>query len=81
MKIVWDEPKRLSNLERRGLDFAALDIEFFAEAVIFTAKHDRRLAVGKFDGVVIAVVFRWLGTEGISIISMRRANRNERSRL
>jgi len=28
MKIVWDEPKRLANIEKHGLDFAALDDEF-----------------------------------------------------
>ncbi len=29
MKIVWDEPKRLADIEKHGLDFAALDEEFF----------------------------------------------------
>ena len=29
MKIVWDEPKRGYNLEKHGLDFATLDLEFF----------------------------------------------------
>lgn len=78
LKIVWDEPKRLSNLERRGLDFAALDVEFFEGARIYTAKHDRLLAIGGFGGFTIAVVFRPLGSEALSVISMRRANRNER---
>jgi uncharacterized DUF497 family protein len=28
MKIVWDEPKRLANLARHGMDFADLDETF-----------------------------------------------------
>lgn len=29
MMIVWDEPKRLTNLAKHGLDFADLDETFF----------------------------------------------------
>src|SRR6266567_9022768 len=29
MKIVWDEPKRLANLARHGLDFADLNETFW----------------------------------------------------
>lgn len=29
MKIVWDEPKRLANLDKHGLDFADLNETFF----------------------------------------------------
>lgn len=34
MKIVWDEPKRLTNLAKHGLDFADLDTDFFAGAAL-----------------------------------------------
>jgi uncharacterized protein len=35
MRIVWDEPKRLANLAKHGLDFQELDHGFdFAEAII-----------------------------------------------
>jgi hypothetical protein len=33
MKIVWDEPKRLTNLAKHGLDFADLDTDFFRRRV------------------------------------------------
>jgi uncharacterized DUF497 family protein len=56
MNIAWDEPKRLANLEKHGLDFADLD---------------------DIRGVVV-VVFSRLGREGVSIMSMRPASRNER---
>jgi uncharacterized DUF497 family protein len=38
MKIVWDEPKRLANIEKHGLDFAVLVDEFFLGSTIRTAK-------------------------------------------
>lgn len=81
MKITWDEPKRETNLKARGLDFAALDLEFFAGSVVLPAKQNRFKAIGRFDGTILAVIFKPLGTEAISVISMRRASRKERSVL
>jgi uncharacterized DUF497 family protein/uncharacterized protein (DUF4415 family) len=79
MKIVWDEPKRLANIEKHGLDFADLSLEFFDNAVVEPAKQGRFLAFGELDGVVIvAVVFRPLGSEALSVISMRPASKIER---
>jgi uncharacterized DUF497 family protein len=78
MKIVWDEPKRISNLAKHDLDFATVDEGFFAEAAILPAKQGRWLAIGRLADGSIAVVFATLGTEAISIVSMRRANRAER---
>ena len=82
MMIVWDESKRLTNLARHGLDFADLDPDFFADAILSPSVEGRSLAVGIFKGrVVVAVVFRPLGSEAISVISMRPASRKERRRL
>ena len=78
MKIVWDEPKRLKNLATHGLDFAALDIAFFAEAIVVPAKLGRSMAIGVLEDGVIATIFVTLGREGISVISMRPASRKER---
>ena len=78
MKIVWDEPKRLANIEKHGLDFATLDDEFFLGSTIRTAKVGRFMAVGRMIDGVVAVVFARLGSEGVSIISMRPANPAER---
>jgi uncharacterized protein len=81
MRLVWDEPKRLRNIAKHGLDFASLTVEFFENARIEDAKSGRFLAVGEFEGVtIIAVVFRPLGSEALSIISMRRASKAERNR-
>jgi uncharacterized DUF497 family protein len=80
MKIVWDEPKRLANLEKHALDFADLNETFFDNAVVIPShnKSKRWVAVGVSIRDVIVVVFARLGREGVSIISMRPASRYER---
>jgi uncharacterized DUF497 family protein len=77
MKIVWDEPKRLANLEKHGLDFADLNETFFDNALVIPSHNvgKRWVAVGINIRGVIVVVF---GREGVSIISMRPASQNER---
>lgn len=76
--ITWDEPKRRDTLATRGLDFADLTPEFFANAIIRPAKHGRFQALGLLDSTALSVVFAALGTQGISVISMRRASVAER---
>ncbi|MGI6854999.1 BrnT family toxin [Mesorhizobium sp. 1B3] len=82
MKIVWDETKRQTNQTKHGLDFADLDVDFFMNATIYPAKEGRTLALGEFRGeIILAVIFAPLGSEAISIISMRHASRKERRLL
>jgi uncharacterized DUF497 family protein len=45
--------------------------------VIRVARGERYLAVGELRGSLVAVVFRPLGAEALSVISMRPANRKE----
>jgi uncharacterized DUF497 family protein len=78
MKITWDPPKRLANIAKHGLDFAALTEEFFASALVISAKSGRYLAIGRDTNGVVSVVFVTLGLEGVSIISMRPASKKER---
>ena len=81
VKIVWDERKRLANLDKHGMDFADLTFAFFASATIYPGKTSRFIAVGDLEGrSVTAVVFRPLGKEALSVISMRVASIKERSR-
>lgn len=80
MIVVWDEPKRLANLAKHGIDFADIDETFFIDAAIGPARDGRHFAVGELDGTVI-VIFVRLGTEGVSIVSARPASRKERSLL
>ena len=78
MKIVWDEPKRLANIASHGMDFADLDETFFEGSVIVSAKMGRLNAVGRHHSEIILVMFVALGTEGLSVVSMRPASRSER---
>lgn len=78
MEIVWDEPKREANRVKHGLDFAALDFAFFLSALVRPSHSERYLALGLHQGREVAVVFRPLGTEAISLISMRPASADER---
>ena len=78
MKIVWDEPKRLANIENHGLDFADLDEAFFENALVLPSYKRRRRGIGKHFDDVIAVIFATLGTEAVSIISMRPGSKKER---
>ncbi|MDH4991014.1 BrnT family toxin [Aquamicrobium lusatiense] len=80
MKIVWDEPKRQQNLAKHCIDFALLTVEFFEGSMVYPAKEGRFLAIGKLGGqIIVAVVFKPLGSEALSVISMRPASKNERS--
>ena len=81
MMIVWDEPKRRSNLAKHGLDFADLDEAFFLSSMVVPAQQGRHMAIGRLADGTIAVVFALLGTEGVSVISMRPASRRERGLL
>lgn len=81
LMIVWDEPKRQLNLAKHGLDFADLSEEFFLSSIVVPAKNARHMAIGRLADGTIAVVFATLGTEGVSVISMRPASQRERSLL
>jgi uncharacterized DUF497 family protein len=79
LKIIWDETKRIVNLEKHGLDFTDLYFEFFATAVTTPARKARSKAVGRLKDGTIVVIFLALGSEAISVISMRPARKDERS--
>jgi len=81
MIITWDEPKRLANLAKHGMDFADLDLGFFLSSLVIPAKLGRHMAIGRNANGTIVVVFATLGTEGVSIISMRPASAKERRLL
>ena len=83
MRILWDEPKRQRNSDKHGPDFSAIEDFEWAESIVSLArpgKHGGRRfkAVGRLGDDLVAVVFAALGTEAISVISLRRASRAER---
>jgi uncharacterized DUF497 family protein len=68
------------NLAKHGLDFADLDADFFDDCSVVPTYGDRFVAIGEFRGIlIIAVVYRPLGSEALSLISMRPASRKERT--
>lgn len=82
MMMIWDENKRETNLAKHGMDFANLDLEFFTSARIISSHTNRFIAIGTFKhDAMITVVFAPLGSEAISIISMRSASKKERTFL
>ncbi len=78
MRLVWDESKRLANLEKHGIDLTDNDRFDSPGARVVPARGRRKKAIGQLDDDLFAVIFAPLGTEAISVISMRRASRTER---
>jgi uncharacterized DUF497 family protein len=83
MRIVWDEPKRQSNLATHGFDLADAESFEWDDALIVPGhsgrdERQRYKAIGWLGENFVTIVFSRLGTEAISIISMRAASRKER---
>lgn len=76
--ITWDEPKRQANIAKHGLDFADLTLEFFQDSMVSDAKQSRYRAIGTLKNGIVCTIFATLGTEAISIISLRPASTKER---
>jgi hypothetical protein len=83
MRFEWDERKRLSNLEKHGLDFFDVSAVFEAPHIIAPSAHageeERFLAIGVFEGRIVTVVYT-TRSEAIRIISFRRARHAERQK-
>ena len=70
------------SVPKPGLDFAELDLEFFLDSLVVRVREGRFKAIGAFSGRdAIVVVFAPLGTEAVSVISVRPASRKERNLL
>lgn len=83
MKIIWDEPKRLANIDKHSLDFADIGEFDWENALVAESRTDTRnkrrfKAIGYFRNGTAAVIFATLGSEAISIVSFRPASEKER---
>ncbi|MCJ2055077.1 BrnT family toxin [Methylobacterium sp. J-048] len=84
MRVVWDEPKRVSNLAKHGLDFAdARDRLRFEDSVVVPSHpgpdgRRRFVAIGLLDGRLVTAVLAPLGSEALALVSLRPASRKER---
>jgi uncharacterized DUF497 family protein len=83
MLFAWDERKRLSNLEKHGLDFFDVSTVFEAPHIIVPSAHEgdeeRFLAIGVFEGRFVTVVYT-TRSKAMRIISFRRARHEERQK-
>ncbi|WP_456685736.1 BrnT family toxin [Bradyrhizobium sp. P5_C11_2] len=85
MAATWDEPKRLANLAKHGLDFADFDSCFHGETALILPNRPSRtgrrryLLIGEWNGErVVAVIASPLGIEALSLVSLRYADPEER---
>lgn len=81
MEFEWDEPKRIANLRKHGIDFSDVPVVF--SRTIVTIEDDRVdygeerfITFGLLQGHVIAVVHTE-SEDYISIISARKATKYE----
>ncbi|MHC1727340.1 MAG: BrnT family toxin [Syntrophobacteraceae bacterium] len=83
MRFEWDERKRLSNLEKHGLDFLDVTLIFEAPHIeapsAYRGEEQRFLAIGTFDGRCVTIVYT-IRSEAIRIISFRGARYAERQK-
>ncbi|MBE7424117.1 MAG: BrnT family toxin [Zoogloeaceae bacterium] len=81
MRFVWDEPKRMANLKKHGLDFADAEKVFAGPMVLIEDNREhygeqRVIGIGLLDCLVVLIVHVETD-ETIRIISMRKADSDE----
>ena len=81
VRITWDVSKHRLNLEKHGLDFGIVTLDFVLDAIVRPAKQGRLQAIGEIDGKAVSLIFSLLGTEAISLISLRAASERGRALL
>jgi len=82
VEFEWDEAKNQQNIAKHGIDFADAQPVFTKPMLVrlddrMDYGEDRWIALGDLDGVVVVLVYTRRG-ENIRIISVRKANRDER---
>ncbi|GJD64406.1 BrnT family toxin [Methylobacterium frigidaeris] len=85
MRIEYGEPKRQRNLQKHGFDFADFERCFDRDSAVRIATSPsstgraRYLLIGRWnDELVVLAVISPLGSEALSLVSLRRASRLER---
>ncbi len=85
MKIVFDELKRQSNRAKHGFDFADFERCFDRDTALVLPTRpsrtgrNRYLFIGLWNGdIVVLAVVSPLGSEALSLVSIRRADEQER---
>ena len=81
MRYEWDEAKRLSNIQKHGIDFVGIERVFSGTTVTilddrFDYDESRFSTLGILNGRVL-VIAHTETSELIRIISVRKATKNE----
>lgn len=82
MKYEWDEDKNEANLQTHKIDFYDAHLIFDSPLLVKIDNRkdygeERLIGLGVLHGVVVVIVFT-NRDDAVRIISIRRANRNER---
>lgn len=82
MKFEWDENKNEKNIERHGIDFQDAHIIFGHPLLLKTdTRKDygekRLVGLGQLFEIEVVIIFT-KRADNIRVISIRRANKNER---
>jgi len=85
MHFLWHEPKRRSNLNKHGLDFADAE-QVFAGPTLTTGDAGSHYGEQRFNtlgllGATVVCICHTESDEAIRIISMRRAENHEIEQL
>jgi uncharacterized DUF497 family protein len=88
VKFTWDEAKNKQNIKKHGFDFADATELFMGNAPFFVnldtrQEHgeDRWKGIGMLQGIaVVVVIFTERDTGTIRIISLRKANTQEKKK-
>ena len=83
IEFEWDEQKRLSNLQKHGIDFVRACQIFDGYTVDFEdSRYDygeeRFISIGETKRQILTVVYTYRG-DAIRLISARKATRYERN--
>jgi hypothetical protein len=86
MEFIWDEKKNRLNIKKHGFDFAdawqVFDKDLLASLDDSQDYGEERwIGIGMLNnGTVVLIVFVEEDNDAIRIISLRKANRNEKSK-
>lgn len=81
--MEWDEAKNRANIHKHGLDFADAEEMFHGPLLISADLEEdygerRWIGIGAIGERIVAVIFAERDVDTIRIISMRKANYEER---
>lgn len=83
IEFEWDEQKRLSNIDKHGIDFVGACQIFDSYTVEFEDNRydygeDRYIAIGKTNDKILTVIYTYRD-DIIRIISARKSTKYERN--